>query len=73
MRYNQVLCSILHLEYSYVVYSTLNVDPLGYLMNEEFSGHDVNFCIDLPCRASEIQFSLALLQLSLAHEKFYVS
>ena len=31
-----------------------------------FAGHDVNFCSDLPRRASEIQFSLALLQLSLA-------
>ena len=30
-------------------------------------GHDVNFCSDLPHRASEIQFSLALPQLSLAH------
>ena len=34
------------------------------------TGHDVNFCSDLPRRASEIQFSLALLQLSLALEKF---
>ena len=39
-----------------------------------FSGHDVNFCSDLPHRASEIQFSLALvlLQLSLALENMYV-
>ena len=36
------------------------------------TGHDVNFCSDLPCRASEIQFSLALLQLSLALENLYV-
>ena len=36
------------------------------------SGHDVNFCSDLPRRASEIQFSLALLQLSLALEKLYI-
>ena len=35
------------------------------------TGHDVNFCSDLPRRASEIQFSLALLQLSLALEKLY--
>ena len=32
------------------------------------TGHDVNFCSDLPRRASEIQFSLALLHLSLALE-----
>ena len=32
-------------------------------------GQDVNFCSNLPRRASEIQFSLALLQLSLALEK----
>ena len=31
-----------------------------------YPGHDVNFCSDLPRRASEIQFSLALLPLSLA-------
>ena len=36
------------------------------------AGHDVNFCSDLPRRASEIQFSLALLQLSLALEKLYI-
>ena len=36
------------------------------------SGHDVNFCNDLPRRASEIQFSLAILQLSLALEKLYI-
>ena len=36
------------------------------------SGHDVNFCSDLPRRASEIQFSHALLQLSLALEKLYI-
>ena len=36
------------------------------------SGHDFKFCSDLPRRASEIQFSLALLQLSLALEKLYV-
>ena len=36
------------------------------------AGHYVNLCSDLPCRASEIQFSLALLQLSLALEKLYV-
>ena len=35
-------------------------------------GHDINFCSDLPRRASEVQFSLALLQLSLALEKLYV-
>ena len=35
-------------------------------------GHDVNFCSDLPRRASEIQFSLALLQLSLALVKLYI-
>ena len=35
-------------------------------------GHDVNFCSDLPRRASEIQFSLALLQLSLALEKLCI-
>ena len=35
-------------------------------------GHDVNFFSDLPRRASEIQFSLALLQLSLALENLYV-
>ena len=36
------------------------------------AGHDVNFCSNLPRRASEIQFSLALLQLSLALENLYV-
>ena len=36
------------------------------------SGHDVNFCSDLSRRASEIQFSLALLQLSLALEKLFL-
>ena len=36
------------------------------------AGHDINFCSDLPRRASEIQFSLALLQLSLALEKLYI-
>ena len=40
--------------------------------NETFSGHDVNFCSDMPRRASEIQFSLALLQLSLALEKLNI-
>ena len=35
------------------------------------SGHNVNFCSDLPRRASEIQFSLALLELALALEKLY--
>ena len=39
---------------------------------KNLSGHDINFCSDLPRRASEIQFSLALLQLSLALEKLYV-
>ena len=43
------------------------VDTFG--LCEYITGHDVNFCSDLPCRASEIQFSLALLQLSLALEK----
>ena len=38
----------------------------------QWAGHDVNFCSDLPRRASEIQFSLALLQLSLALEKLYI-
>ena len=36
------------------------------------TGHDVNFCSDLPRRASEITFSLALFQLSLALEKLYI-
>ena len=36
------------------------------------AGHDVNFCSDLPRRASEIQFSLALLQLSLALENDFL-
>ena len=36
------------------------------------SGPDVNFRSNLPRRASEIQFSLALLQLSLALEKLYI-
>ena len=40
--------------------------------SENYAGHDVNVCSDLPRRASEIQFSLALLQLSLALEKLYV-
>ena len=39
---------------------------------KQLSGHDVNLCNDLPRRASEIQFSLALLQLSLALEKLYI-
>ena len=38
----------------------------------ESTGHDINFFSALPRRASEIQFSLALLQLSLALEKLYV-
>ena len=40
--------------------------------NVYMAGHDVNFCSDLPGRASEIQFSLGLLQLSLALEKLYI-
>ena len=36
------------------------------------SGHDLNFCSDLPSRASEIQLSLAIFQLSLGLEKLYV-
>ena len=36
------------------------------------SGHDVYFCSDLYRRASEIQFSLALLQISLAREKLHI-
>ena len=32
------------------------------------SGHDINFCGDLPSRASEIQLSLAPLKLSPALE-----
>ena len=42
-----------------------------FKQNQE-AGHDVNFCSDLSRRASEIQFSLALLQLSLALEKLYI-
>ena len=37
------------------------------------SGHSIYFYGDLPCGASEIQLSLALLQLSPALEKLYVS
>ena len=49
----------------------MNVDDL--ICNQQISpGHDVNLCNDLPRRASEIQFSLALLQLSLALEKLYI-
>ena len=33
--------------------------------DKTWPGHDVNFCSDLPHRASEIQFSLAL-------EKLYI-
>ena len=40
--------------------------------NFRVAGHDVNFCSDLPRRASEIIFSLALLQLSLALVKLYI-
>ena len=43
--------------------------PGGFIETVWNTGHDVNFCSDLPRRASEIQFSLALLQLSLALEK----
>ena len=43
-----------------------------YIWMYIYTGHDVNFCSDLPRRASEIQFSLALLQLSLALEKLYI-
>ena len=42
------------------------------LQFESKSGHDVNFYSNLPRRASEIQFSLALLQLSLALEKLSI-
>ena len=50
---------------------------LGYGQAGRYScsrdaGHDVNFCSNLPRRASEIQFSLALLQLSLALGKLYI-
>ena len=41
-------------------------------INLNTPGHNVNFCSDLPRRASEIQISLALLQLSLALEKLYI-
>ena len=44
-------------------------DVFRKIMKDTSSGHDINFCSDLPRGASEIQFSLALLQLSLALEK----
>ena len=53
-------------------YNYNNNDDNNYNNNDDNAGHDVNFCSDLPRRASEIQFSLALLQLSLALEKLYV-
>ena len=37
-----------------------------------FPGQDINFCSDLPSSASEIQLSLALLQLLPALERIYV-
>ena len=48
---------------------TTNVDH--HIDTQPASGHYINFCGDLPHRASEIQFSLALLQLSFALENLY--
>ena len=57
---------------SILVYNRLLIGFLFAKDNHLFSymsGPDINFCGDLPSRASEIQLSLAQLQLSPALEK----
>ena len=52
-----------------VPYDCVYYEPLPYCIT---AGHNINFCDNLPSRASEIHLSLALLHLSLAPEKVYV-
>ena len=57
---------------SFTLPAGCKVIGLNLEINHTYAGHDVNFCSDLPRRASEIQFALALLQLSPALEKLYI-
>ena len=59
------------IRFAYTKWNYMQKDIARFCNTKGYSGHDVNFCSDLPRRASEIQFSLALLQLSLALEKLY--
>ena len=47
-------------------------DPIGLPGKKNLQGTTFYFCSDLPRRASEIQFSLALLQISFALKKLYI-
>ena len=64
-KYIQRSCPVGQARYSFHLPFSYNLQFLLARGNGASTGHDIIFCSDLPRRASDIQFSLALLQLSI--------